>query len=268
MRKLFITGTDTDVGKTEVAVLLLNALARAGFDTVAMKPIAAGCEWRAVSSANMQNSSSTQTNGADSESPRSHHQSGYWVNEDALKLQAAATLQLPYSKVNPFAYEPAIAPHIAAMAEKNSAEIPLSVTQLLKHWQHLAALDADVLITEGAGGWQLPLNALEDMPSFVSRANMDVILVVGMRLGCLNHALLTISAIKALGLKVAGWVANQATPDVMPMYKENLATLRSRIAAPLLAEVPHFSGAEMEAQQQVWLEQQNWLSQLKLSAKR
>lgn len=250
MRKLFITGTDTDVGKTEVAVLLLKAMAQAGFDTAAMKPIAAGCEWRTINEKQkFIDVGSIENN-------------GYWANEDALKLQAAATLQLPYNKVNPFAFEPAIAPHIAAMANKNPAETPLKVSQLLKHWQHLAALEADVLLTEGAGGWQLPLNALEDMPSFVQRANMDVIVVVGMRLGCLNHALLTIAAINALGLKVAGWVANQPTAQIMPMYKENLATLRSRISAPLLAEVPYFSGNSIE--QQEWLQQQNWLSLLEL----
>ncbi|RUO22674.1 dethiobiotin synthase [Aliidiomarina iranensis] len=248
MRKLFITGTDTDVGKTEVATLLLKAMAQVGLETAAMKPIAAGCE-----------------NGPD----------GQLLNSDALKLQAAATLQLPYEKVNPFAFAEPIAPHIAAMMSRSYSEKPsgeqflgttgLNVSQLLKHWQNLAALDADVLLTEGAGGWQLPINALEDMPSFVQRANMDVVVVVGMRLGCLNHALLTIAAIQALGLKVAGWVANQVSSNIMPYYSENIATLRSRINAPLLAEVPYFAEAQRDEAQREWLQKQNWLSQLALA---
>ncbi|MCL4409047.1 MAG: dethiobiotin synthase, partial [Gammaproteobacteria bacterium] len=166
----FVTGTDTDCGKTSVSELILELFARSGYRTLAMKPVAAGCE---ITAEGLRNS-------------------------DALKLQAAATIKLPYEAVNPIALAPAIAPHIAA--EQFGVEV--KVEDLVEHWQKLQAQDADLMLTEGAGGWLVPLNERESFQDFVQQTGQDVILVVGMKLGCLNHALLTVAAIEAAGLKL------------------------------------------------------------------
>ncbi|MFU8785155.1 dethiobiotin synthase [Aliidiomarina sp.] len=220
MKSFFVTATDTDAGKTEVAALVLKALAMQGYASIAMKPIAAGCELQTIST-------ETET-------------SQKLRNSDALTLQKNATISLPYEEVNPFAYAPPIAPHVAA-ALCSDTPTP-SVASLLQAYTKLTKLDADVLICEGAGGWQLPINESEYLADFVVAAQMPVILVVSMRLGCINHALLTAMAIRACGLPLAGWVANQVNPEQMPFYQENIASIAQRIGAPLLAEVPHFAG--------------------------
>lgn len=225
MKSYFVTATDTDAGKTEVTTLLLKAFAMKGLQSVAMKPISAGCELR-----------------ADAENRNDDNQAEeFWLcNSDALALQTSATVQLPYAWVNPFAYEPAIAPHIAAELNSNN-KVP-TVAGLQQAYAKLTALTANVLLCEGAGGWQLPINQQEYLADFVVAANMPVILVVSMRLGCINHALLTAQAIAASGLPIAGWVANQTSAEQMPFYRENVASIQQRINAPLLAEVPYFAG--------------------------
>lgn len=207
-----MTGTDTDVGKTYVSCLLLRALNQAGFSTLALKPVAAGCE----------------QNGQ-----------GAWCNEDALALQAAASSHLTYEQVNPVALKAAIAPHIAAEQEST----PIILDKLITHTQTLQRRQEDFLLIEGAGGWFVPLDANYKFSEYVQRLKLPIILVVDMRLGCLNHALLTASAIEQAGLTLLGWVANNASVQTMQCYAENLATLKTMLKAPCIAEVAH--GADL-----------------------
>ncbi|MCH8500301.1 MAG: dethiobiotin synthase [Aliidiomarina sp.] len=229
-RCFFITGTDTDCGKTSVTELLLELFARAGLQTIAMKPVAAGCE---ITAEGLRNS-------------------------DALKLQAAATIKLPYEEVNPVALAPAIAPHIAA----EQFGVNVTVAELAKHWHALKKQKSDVFLTEGAGGWCVPLNATESFPDFVQQTQQEVILVVGMKLGCLNHALLTEQAIRAAGLKLRGWIANKPTSAPMMAYRANLKALEQRIQAPLLAELPYLTCL---GDREVWLRQSNLVQLLNLT---
>jgi dethiobiotin synthetase len=202
---LFITGTDTDVGKTVIASGLLAAANQAGLRTAAIKPIAAGCE---LTEQGM-------------------------TNDDALQLQAAASHRLSYQQINPVALEPAIAPHIAA----NEAGKRLSAARLTGFCRGLSLLPVDLVVLEGAGGWRVPINERETLADVACELNCAVIVVVGMRLGCLNHTLLTIEAIRRDGLNIAGWVANIIDPD-MPRLDENIDTLKQRIAEPCLGTVP------------------------------
>lgn len=205
-RTYFITGTDTGVGKTLVAAALLEAAGARGLRTVGLKPVAAGCTQRA----------------------------GEWVNEDALRLMAAATVPLPYMLVNPVALEPAIAPHVAAAR----AGVPLAAAPLAADCAGaLAEAAADFAVVEGAGGWLVPLNATETLADVAVRLGLPVVLVVGLRLGCLNHALLTAAAIRSSGLPLAGWVGT-APGEPMPALVDNVATLRARLAAPCLGVLP------------------------------
>lgn len=198
----FVTGTDTEVGKTAVSCALLHAAAAAGLSTAAVKPVAAGCD-------------------ADGH------------NDDALALQAAMSLALPYAQVNPVALEPAIAPHIAAAQAGRS----LGAEQLAGLCRDVMHSGADLVLVEGAGGWRVPLGPRETLADVAISLGVDVIMVVAMRLGCINHALLTAEAIRADGLRLAGWVANQPGPP-MACHAENLDTLLRLLPAPLLGEVP------------------------------
>lgn len=211
MRTYFITGTDTDAGKTVASVLLLKSLNKISDHTLGIKPIAAGCEQTELG----------------------------LRNEDALKLQAASGIKADYDIINPIAYAPFIAPHIAAAQQKHT----LSLRQLQDSLDKARMLNARWLLIEGAGGWRLPLNNEGLFYSdFALQNQFKVILVVGMRLGCLNHAILTYQAIVHDGLQCVGWVANQLSAD-MPCYHENLATLRALLPCPQIAEIPHQSGA-------------------------
>lgn len=198
----FITGTDTDAGKTVVSSGLLQA---ANGQTLGLKPIAAGCEW----------------------------QQGQWQNADALALQAASRIALPYTQINPIALAPAIAPHIAAAAQGQ----PLNVAQLTPLMPAHAMAQADLCLVEGAGGWRLPLNDDQTLAEWVRQCQWPVVLVVGMKLGCLNHALLTAEAIIADGVRLVGWIANHVDAT-MSHYQENLASLQRMLPVPMLAEVP------------------------------
>lgn len=211
--KFFIAGTDTDVGKTVVAAGLLAAANQQGLSTVAIKPIAAGCE----------------------QTPDGLR------NDDALLLQQTMSLSLPYEQVNPVALAPAIAPHIAADQEGRR----LRVAQLAGYCRGVFMQRSDLLLVEGAGGWRVPLNAVETLAGLAKELNLPVILVVGMKLGCINHALLTVEAIQRDGVALAGWVANSVNGE-MPCYQENLATLNEQIPAPCLGCIPSLADVSPE----------------------
>jgi len=207
MQSYFVSGTDTDVGKTIASVLLLKSLNNAGGRTLGIKPISAGCEMT-------------------SEGLR---------NEDALKLQEASSIKADYKIINPIAYAPFVAPHIAATEKGESLTMPQLQDCLIKAQQ----LQPNHLLIEGAGGWRLPLNNEGLYFSDFARQNkLKVILVVGMKLGCLNHAVLSHEAIINDGLECAGWIANQLSPN-MPRYRENLASLRALLPSPQLAEIAY-----------------------------
>ncbi|MBM6551237.1 dethiobiotin synthase [Marinomonas ostreistagni] len=215
-QQYFITGTDTDAGKTHVSVGLLKAAARQGLRTFGVKPIAAGAEWV----------------------------DGKLCNEDALRIQAAGSIALRYEQVNPVVFEPAIAPHIAAAQEQKLVH----VSRLEGFVRGTLLTPHDVALVEGAGGWRVPLNDRELLSDLAKRLALPVIVVVNMKLGCLNHAFLTMEAIRRDGLQVAGWVANGGQLD-MPCYEENLATLHTMLSAPLLGTLTwHDDGATAEAE--------------------
>lgn len=215
-KAFFITGTDTDAGKTLVTTGLLVAAKNLGLSTAALKPVAAGCEQTADG----------------------------LRNSDALQLQSVMTKQFVYEQINPIALQAAIAPHIAAQQEKRS----LSSDRLTGFCRSVLN-QADVTLVEGAGGWRVPINPRETMADLAKNLQLPVILVVGMRLGCLNHALLTFEAIVRDGLQVAGWVANCVDGD-MPVLAENIDSLRVRLPVPCLGVVPHLAepSAEQAAQ--------------------
>lgn len=206
----FVTGTDTEVGKTAVCCALLHAAAHAGLRTAAVKPVAAGCDIEGL-------------------------------NEDAIQLLEAMTESFAYQQVNPVALQAAIAPHIAAQREGKR----LQAERLAGLCRGVMLADADFILIEGAGGWRVPINSRETLADVAKSLQVGVILVVGMRLGCINHALLTAEAIARDGLDVAGWVANQVAGP-MACYEENLATLKSTLPAPLLGEVPYMANWQAE----------------------
>ncbi|HYA38802.1 MAG TPA: dethiobiotin synthase [Candidatus Methylomirabilis sp.] len=201
----FITGTDTGVGKTRVAERLLRALVRQKLQAVGMKPVASGCRLTAAGRR----------------------------SEDAERLLAAGNVSAEYAEVNPYAFAPAIAPHLAAHQENLEIGLP----RILETFRRLRRR-ADWIVVEGVGGWKVPLAERLLLTDIVRAMRLPVIVVVGMRLGCLNHALLTAEAIRHDGIPLAGWIANQIDPD-MARVEENIAALESRIAAPLLARFPY-----------------------------
>lgn len=200
----FIIGTDTNVGKTYVASALVQHFAQLGHKAVGMKPIASGCEV---------------------------NQNGELINEDVQALQKVSNVSASLDIINPYRFLPAIAPHIAA----EQANVVMSLEVIDRAYQQLSQL-ADVVVVEGAGGFFVPLNQTETLADLAVKLNIPVILVVGLRLGCINHALLTVEAIQVRGLKLAGWVANQIDAE-MPMFEENLAGLQQRIQAPCISVV-------------------------------
>ncbi|AMX03997.1 dethiobiotin synthase [Microbulbifer thermotolerans] len=207
----FVAGTDTEVGKTYTTAALLASAAARGLRTAAVKPVASGCEETADG----------------------------LRNSDALLLQEAMTLDLPYQQVNPFALAPAIAPHIAA----REAGRRLDLGRMAGVCRGVMSAGADLVLIEGAGGWRTPLGPGAFLSQLPRELNIPVILVVGMRLGCINHALLSAEAIRRDGLALAGWVANFVGRD-MARAEENLATLRSLVPAPLLGTLPFDTAAD------------------------
>lgn len=212
-QSLFVTGTDTGVGKTRVAAALCRALAGRGLRVAAMKPVASGC---------------TPT-------PEGLR------NDDAIALLAAMNVRANYSEVNPFAFAPSIAPHIAA--QEAGIEIDFDV---LDRAHDRLRLRAEILIVEGAGGWLAPLDAGRSFADLAVRWQMDVILVVGLRLGCLNHALLTVESIERRGLRLRGWVAN-AIDAQFERAPENISSLQRRISAPCLGILPFRSQPDLSS---------------------
>ena len=210
IKSFFVTGTDTDVGKTAVAAAMLVALQAQGKTTAAIKPVAAGAQQMSVG-------------------PR---------NEDGLILQRYQTAELPYEQVNPVLLQQPLSPHIAAARQQRR----LTVSQLVAYCRGMMLQPADVLLIEGAGGWRVPINAVETLAGLPRELNTPVILVVGMRLGCLNHAVLTAEAIRHDGLQVVGWVANQVDPQ-MAEVEANIATLRERLPGQFMGHVPWIQAA-------------------------
>lgn len=206
-RALFVTGTDTGVGKTVIAAALLRGLRERGQRVAGMKPVASGCR----------------------RSPDGI------VSDDALALIAEASESAPYRIVNPYGFIPPIAPHVAAV----EAGTRIDLRELERAYRILAGL-ADVVVIEGAGGWLTPIDAKHALADFARKVKADVVLVVGLRLGCLNHALLSAQAIEHSGLKLAGWVANAIDPG-FERVSDNVRALQERLKAPLLGQVAHLS---------------------------
>jgi dethiobiotin synthetase len=210
-RRFFVTGTDTGVGKTAVSCALLVAARQAGLRTAALKPVAAGCDGRGR-------------------------------NADALELLACITEPMAYAQLNPVALADPVAPHIAAAREGRR----LQAEWLAGQCRAVMRGPADLVLIEGAGGWRVPIGPRETLADVAVALQVGVILVVGMRLGCINHALLSAEAIRRDGLALAGWVANQCG-ERMACHEENLRTLQELLPAPLLGEVPHLSPFDPEA---------------------
>ncbi len=207
MRKtgFFITGTDTGVGKTWATLCLMREFRARGLRVLGMKPVATGGVF----------------------------QGGRLVNEDALALRAAASVLLPYARVNPYVYEPPVSPHIAAAW----AGIPIDLDRIVKVFNGLSE-SADCVLVEGVGGWAVPLNGRSRVADLALALGLPAILVVGLRLGCLNHALLAHAAILSSGVEFAGWIANRVEKD-FPAAQENIETLAHELSAPPLAILPH-----------------------------
>ncbi len=216
----FVTGTDTGVGKTLICCALLHAFAAQGQRVAGMKPVAAGCD-------------------------------GDEPNEDVKKLRAASNILATYGQINPYSFTHPVAPHIAA----RNAGVRIDFSRIQTSYNELSS-QADVVIVEGIGGFKVPLNESQDSADLAQQLGLPLILVVGMRLGCLNHALLTAGAIAACGLKLAGWVANVLDADMhhkdtpicyglkpvqnrMPALRDNIVALEQRLAAPLLGVVEY-----------------------------
>ena len=199
----FITGTDTDVGKTYIASTLVKHFCQQGLQAVGMKPVAAGAELV----------------------------NGRLLNSDVTKLIKASNVDADLALINPYVFAPAIAPHIAA----EQAAIKVSLDNIQQSFDALQA-KADVVVVEGVGGFRVPINRQETMADLAVKLNLPVILVVGVRLGCINHALMTAGSIRAAGLNLVGWVANRIDQN-MPAIEENIATLKAMIKAPCIADV-------------------------------
>jgi dethiobiotin synthetase len=200
----FVIGTDTNVGKTYVASALVQHFAERGIKTIGMKPVASGCEL---------------------------NEKNDLINEDVAALISASNVKADLDLINPYSFAPAIAPHIAA--EQAGIQIDLVIIQ--QAFVQLVGL-ADVVVVEGAGGFCVPLNKTQTLADLAVLLNIPMILVVGMRLGCINHALLTVEAIQARGLKLAGWIANEIEPN-FAMFDENLTSLQQRITVPCVSVV-------------------------------
>jgi dethiobiotin synthetase len=213
----FVTGTDTGSGKTTIASALIRHFVDQGRKTVGMKPIASGCEFVQDQSVN-----------------------GQLVNEDVTALIQASNVIAPLTLVNPYHFMPAIAPHIAA----SQAGIHIDTDVILTAYRQLSAM-ADIVVVEGAGGFLVPVNRHQTLADLAVQLNIPIILVVGMRLGCINHALLTVEAIKSRGLHLAGWVANQVDPE-MAEFEANLESLQVWIEAPCISVVRYEKTPQFE----------------------
>lgn len=207
-KTFFITGTDTEVGKTVSTVALLRAANKLGLLTAAYKPVASGCDLM---------------------------EEGL-CNQDVVMLQKNTSLRLAYEELVGYCFEPHIAPHIAS----EESGVPIELDVLSDGLKRLRETDADMIFVEGAGGWRLPVGHGHFLSDWVRHENLPVILVVGAKLGCLNHAMLTYEAIQHDRLNIAGWCVNRIHPG-MSRYKANLETLKSLLPAPFLGEIPYLA---------------------------
>ncbi len=210
MKALFIAGTDTEVGKTVVSKAILSAVGAQGKTTIGYKPVAAGCE---------------------------KTEQGL-RNSDALHLQQAANLDVDYDLVNPYALSLPASPHIAAIADDVEVDYQVLSNVLEQHKQN-----SDFVLVEGAGGWRVPVSKDDCLSTWVKQEKLPVVLVVGIKLGCLSHAMLTAEAIKADGLELVGWVANRVNPGV-EHYAEIIEMLEGSMGAPKLGEIPYVPGCK------------------------
>ncbi|MDE1223526.1 dethiobiotin synthase [Vibrio aestuarianus] len=208
----FIAGTDTDVGKTVASKAVLQALAAKDLATIGYKPVAAG-------------SDKTEFG---------------FRNSDALHLMKAATEEMAYGDVNPYPLELPASPHIAAKHENVEIDYALLSEKLAKHKAH-----ADIVLVEGAGGWRVPVSDTDCLSTWVKQEQLPVVLVVGIKLGCLSHALLTVESIKADGLNLVGWIANRVNPGT-EHYADIIDMLQGRIDAPKLGEIPYVPSAKRQ----------------------
>jgi dethiobiotin synthetase len=203
IQECFITGTDTGIGKTQVTLALMRYLQQQGRRVVGMKPIATGCE---VTPDGLRNA-------------------------DAQQLLQHSSVSLPYSYINPYAFQPPIAPHLAALQAKQ----PIEIEKIIRTYHQLAR-QVDIILVEGVGGWRVPINSRHTLKELVLSLNLPVILVVGLRLGCINHALLTAETILRDGCQLHGWVANHL--DAETSWQAVIDSLQTLLPIPLLGTVP------------------------------
>ncbi|MCA0937002.1 dethiobiotin synthase [Vibrio alginolyticus] len=208
----FIAGTDTDVGKTVASKAILQALAAKGLSTIGYKPVAAG-------------SDKTEQG---------------WRNDDALHLQKVATVEAAYDDINPYALKLPTSPHIAAKHEHVTIEYNVLSEKLAQHKAR-----ADVVLVEGAGGWRVPVSDTDSLSTWVKQEQLPVVLVVGIKLGCLSHALLTAETIRADGLNLIGWVASRVNPGT-EHYAEIIEMLEERLDTPKIGEIPYVPSAKRQ----------------------
>jgi dethiobiotin synthetase len=206
----FITGTDTDAGKTCATLALMRYFKRQGKSVLGMKPVASGCTL----------------------------QSGELKNADALLIQEHASIAVDYQLINPYAYELPVSPHIAGIHN------PVKLAVIVERFNSLKAL-ADVVIVEGAGGWYAPLNTQDDISDLANALALPVILVVGLRLGCINHAKLSYQAIQLSGIACAGWIAVCVDPDLLNR-DENIQTITAALPVPLFGILPYQQPLDFE----------------------
>ena len=206
----FITGTDTDVGKTCATIALMRYFKRQGKTVLGMKPVASGCTLQADE----------------------------LKNADALLIQENASVKVDYQLINPYAYELPVSPHIAGVHN------PVKLAIIVERFNSLKAL-AEVIIVEGAGGWYVPLNAQDDISDLASALGLPVILVVGLRLGCINHAKLSYQAIQLSGIACVGWIAVCVDPDLLNR-DENIQTITAALPVPLIGVLPYQDELDFE----------------------
>lgn len=210
-KAFFITGTDTGVGKTWASIALMRYFQKQAKSAIGMKPVAAGCEWL----------------------------DGQLKNEDALLMQQHASVKLDYQEINPYAFEAPVSPHLAAVNNPVQIEGVLKVFNKIKN-------KADVTIVEGAGGWFAPLNNEQDIADLAIALKLPVIMVVAIRLGCINHARLTFQAIQAANVECAGWIAMCVDSD-MNKQVENITTIKNKITSPLLGVLPYMNVMDFDS---------------------
>ena len=215
MSKFFVTGTDTEVGKTFASCVLLEAARNQGLSTLALKPVAAGCEDLG-------------------EGMR---------NEDAIALQKHMSMTLPYEQINPVTLSAPTSPHIAAQLDGKQ----LSVSRLLGFCRGALMTRPDFALVEGAGGWRVPISPRETLADLAKQLEYPVILVVNLKLGCLNHAMLSAEAIRRDGLELVGWVANRTTAQAMDHEEAYISSIQSGLGAPLIANLPFLAGGRPDA---------------------